>query len=325
MSGSPTHDGRADQGTPIAGGRDGVRELRVDAAHAGHRLDEFLAARLAIGRRAAVRLAARARVDGRRSRKGDRLRDGQVVCVPADDAGVPHADADLTVVRVLPDVLVIDKPVGLPSVGLRGAGGDSVAARVAARDPGCAHVGRDGECGLVHRLDTGTSGVLLAARSDDAYRALRAQFRAHAVEKEYLALVAGVVRGPARIDTPIGQHHATRRRMRAVPDPERARRYATRDASTDVVPERVVGRATLVRARTSTGARHQIRVHLASIGHPLLGDPLYGGEHADALPAFLLHACRIAWREPGSGVAAVDEVAPPAEWEALLAQVAARR
>lgn len=301
--------------------------LVVDDTHAGRRLDEFLADALSIGRRAATRLAARARVDGRTARKGHRLRGGEVVRVPHATTSGAGADArgGLTVVRATPDVLVLDKPAGLPSVALRGAVGDSVAARLANLHPECANVGRPGECGLAHRLDTGTSGLLLAARSDAAHRALRAQFRAHEIEKEYLAVVAGVLRGPIRIDTPIGQHRHAKRRMRAVPDPERASRWVTRPATTEVVPERALGRATLVRARTTTGARHQIRVHLASVGHPLLGDPLYGGEHADALPSFLLHACRVAWRDPASGERAVDEVAPPAEWSAVLDEITARR
>lgn len=298
--------------------------LVVPATGAGCRLDDFLADALAIGRRAAVRLAARSRVNGRHARKGDRLREGDVLLVPATDlaADAPPGSA-LTVVRETTDVVVLDKPAGLPTVALRGAGGDSLAARIAARFPECSAVGGPGESGLVHRLDTGTSGLLLAARTPAAYAALRAQFRDHAVSKEYLALVAGRLEHAVRIDAPIGQHRASLRRVRAIATPEAARRYAARDACTEVVPERVLRDATVVRARTSTGARHQIRVHLASVGHPLLGDPLYGdgqrGRGGD--DGFLLHASRIEWTDPATGLRTLDETSPPPAWQDRLARL----
>jgi 23S rRNA pseudouridine1911/1915/1917 synthase len=298
--------------------------LVVPAVDAGRRLDDFLATALAVGRRAAVRLAGRARVNGRHARKGDRVREGDVVVVPPTDAAASVAsDAAPVVLRATPDVLVVDKPAGLPTVALRGAGGDSLAARIAARFPECATVGAPGESGLVHRLDTGTSGVLLVARTPQAYAALRADFRAHAVAKEYLALVGGRLERAVRIDAPIGQHRASLRRVRAIATPGAARRYVARDACTEVAPERVLGDATLVRARTTTGARHQIRVHLASIGHPLLGDPLYGERDRSAGDeGFLLHASRIEWTDPATGIRALDEAPLPASWQERLSRVA---
>lgn len=298
--------------------------LLAAASDAGRRLDEFLAHTLAIGRRAAVRLAPRVRVNGRRAAKGQLLREGDVVEMPADDAAAraPADEAALAIVRTTDDVLVVAKPAGLPSVGLRGGSGDSLAARLAARFPGSAAIGAPGEAGLVHRLDTGTSGLLLAARTVAAYEALRGQFRAHTVAKEYLALVSGRVRGPLRIATPIGRHRSTRRRMRALAAGGPPGRYTTQDALTEVTVERELGGATLVRARTTTGVRHQIRVHLASVGHPLLNDPLYGEERGGGGDGFLLHATRIAWRDPASGAPAAAELAPPAGWQAILDELA---
>lgn len=296
--------------------------LVVPATDAGRRLDDFLADALAVGRRAAVRLASRVRVNGRYARKGDRLRGGDVLTVPPTDAAPDlPADATVAVLRETADVLVLDKPAGLPTVALRGAGGDSLAARIAARFPECATVGAPGECGLVHRLDTGTSGLLLAARTPAAYAALRAQFREHTVTKEYLALVAERLEHAQRIDAPIGQHRASLRRVRAIAAPDAARRYAARDARTEVVPERVLRDATIVRARTGTGARHQIRVHLASVGHPLLGDPLYGDPGRGSDDGFLLHASRIEWTDPATGLRTVDEAPLPAAWEQRLARL----
>lgn len=300
--------------------------LVVPATDAGRRLDDFLADTLAVGRRTAVRLASRVRVNGRHARKGDRLHEGDVITLPSIVAATDApADAALVVVRETGDVLVLDKPAGLPTVALRGAGGDSLAARVAVRFPECATLGTPGECGLVHRLDTGTSGLLLAARTAAAYAALRAQFRAHAVTKEYLALVAGRIDRAVRIDAPIGQHRASLRRMRAIATPDGARRYTARDACTDVTPERILRDATVVRARTRTGARHQIRVHLASVGHPLLGDPLYADHGRGGDDGFLLHASRIEWTDPATGLPTSDESPLPPAWHERLAHLAQDR
>ena len=307
-----------------AGAEDEV-SLVATSSDGGRRLDEFLATALAIGRRAATRLVTRARVNGRRAAKGQRLRAGDEVRVQRAATPPSLSDDDaLEVVRATEQVLVLAKPAHLPSVSLRGDGGDSLAARLAARFPECVAIGRPGESGLVHRLDTGTSGLLLAARTPEAYAALRAQFRGHAVGKEYLALVAGVLAAPVRIDTPIGQHQHTRRRMRAVATEAPARRYAPRPACTDVRPERAFATATLVRASTSTGIRHQIRVHLASIEHPLLNDPLYGSHVLDGLDGFLLHATAIDWRDPLSDELQHDALPPPATWQDVLTRLDGR-
>jgi 23S rRNA pseudouridine1911/1915/1917 synthase len=311
--------------TPSAPDEDRDATLVVAAADAGRRLDEYLAERLEVGRRTAMRLASRARINGRIARKGDRVQSGDAVVVPSPDPAAGAADdAPLALVRELPSVLVLDKPAALPSVALRGAAGDSLAARIARHFPECARVGAPGEAGLVHRLDTGTSGLLLAARTDEAYRALRAQFRAHAVVKEYLAVIAGRLERAVTIDAPIGQHRGSVRRVRAIMSPDAARRYAPRPARTDAAPEQLLPDATLVRARTTTGARHQIRVHLASIGHPLLGDPLYGSDTTSpAGDGFLLHASRLEWTDPASGAPTCDVAPLPAAWQQHLAHLAA--
>jgi len=295
-----------------------ARTLRLVAgpSDAGRRLDDVLAHALGIGRRAATRLVEDVRVNGRRAGKGVRLAAGDVVVVPEQRELLSRSEEPLDVVRTLDDVLVIAKPAGLPSVALRGARGDSLAARIATRHPECATVGRVGESGLAHRLDTGTSGLLLAARRSAAYAALRADFRAHRVTKEYLVLVGGRVERPTRVTLPVGQHRASRRRMRALADP--TPRYSAQEAVTEVEPLRVVGRRTLVCARSTTGVRHQIRVHLASVGHPLVNDSLYGGELVPELPGFLLHASALRWRDPATGARQEDALALPEVWSRLL-------
>lgn len=288
----------------------------------GRRLDEVLARELGIGRRAAVRLVAEVRVNGRRATKGIRLRAGDHVVLPACDGAPAAASAPLDVVRELDDVLVVAKPAGLPTVALRGARGDSLAARIALARPECAQIGGPGECGLVHRLDTGTSGLLLVARNAPAYAALRAAFRDHRVAKEYLALVGGDLSRATRITSPIGRHRSSRRRMHAAEPGRAARRWVVQPAATEVEPVRRVGRFTLVRARSTTGVRHQIRVHLASIGHALVNDTLYGGEAAPDLPGFLLHASALRWPDPRSGELHEDRLDLPEPWRRVLDELA---
>ncbi len=313
------------QSTPSQAGATappGWLRLVVEDREAGRRLDLWLAERLGLGRRASARLVSRALRNGRPTTKGERVASGDEVLAPVQDSLPGGAAAGATVVRVTSEVLVLAKPAGLASVGVVGRPTPSLAAWVAGQHPECATVGAPGECGLAHRLDTGTSGLVLVARCEHAYRSLRRQFTGHAVEKSYLAVVAGEVRSPVRIAVPIGQHPKSRRRVRAVEKPEARGRYSSRDALTEVEPLRRVGSATLVRATTTSGARHQVRVHLAHVGHPLLGDPLYGGAAQAALPGFLLHAERLCWRDPRSDSRQEDRIEPPDSWAAALARLA---
>jgi len=307
---------------------DPVRRRIVSAADAGRRVDDVVAEMLGVGRRAAVRLLDQVRLDGRRVRKGDRvapggeillpeLRPGEIaVAAPDPDPGEPGP----VVRRATADVFVVDKPAGLPSVAIAGRGGESLAAWAARLDPACAGVGRPGESGLAHRLDGGTSGLVLVARNGPAWSALREQFSRREVEKTYLALVCGWVREPLEIDVAVGRHPKSRRRMLAVSGSRDPARYAAQPALTRVEPLERVGRHTLVRARTSSGARHQVRVHLAHAGHPLADDVLYGGEAAPGLDGFLLHACALRWREP-AGPESFDESPPPERWRGILGRL----
>jgi 23S rRNA pseudouridine1911/1915/1917 synthase len=155
--------------------------------------------------------------------------------------------------------------------------------------------------GIVHRLDRGTSGLMVVAKHDAAHEALSSQFRNREVEKEYLALVWGHVQAGRRIDAPIGRDPEHRKRMSA-----RSRR--SREAVTRIVHAEQLGAAlTLVQVAIHTGRTHQIRVHLSVIGHPVVGDALYGGlrrrvpGHVRAVAHLnrpFLHAARLAFRHP---------------------------
>jgi 23S rRNA pseudouridine1911/1915/1917 synthase len=259
-------------------------------------------------------------LNGRAVVKGQRVRAGDEVLVPGESLPAPPPPSSY-VVRETLDVLVASKPAGLPSVHLRGSVGDSFARWIELAFPECASVGAPGEAGLAHRLDTGTSGLLLVARTPEAYDDLRRQFTARQIEKTYLAVVAGHVTGPMRIDAPLGA--PARRSGGARPrDPDSARDGA-RAALTFVVPIEGAGAATVVRATTRSGARHQVRAHLAAAGFPLLADRDYGGPPSAGLASFLLHAESLRWRVPGSGAAAYDRSEPPGGWTEVLARLRA--
>jgi 23S rRNA pseudouridine1911/1915/1917 synthase len=167
----------------------------------------------------------------------------------------------------------------------------------------------------VHRLDAGTSGLLVVAATDEAFRALQSMFRAHEVARRYLAFVRGVIGHEAfAVDAPLG-----RRAARIVVDATEGRR-----AETHVEVRERTGAGTLVDAAPRTGRTHQIRVHLASIGHPILGDRTYGGSGPDArrlgLGRPFLHAWRLALRHPVTGRPLAIEEPLPADLDEALAR-----
>jgi 23S rRNA pseudouridine1911/1915/1917 synthase len=293
------------------------RRLLLGATEAGERLDAVVAARLGIGRRAATRLLERARHNGRPARKGDRAAVGDELMLPEPGATDGAIDATPRIVRLTEDVAVLDKPAGLASVALAGSDAPSVAAWLAREVPGCSGVGAAGESGLVHRLDTGTSGILLAARNAAAHASLRAQFDRREVEKTYLAIVHGLAPESLTVSADIGQHPKSRRRMRALSGTDPDGRYWRSPASTRVDLLERLGSTSLVRATTRSGVRHQIRVHLAHAGYPLVGDALYGGATFAGIDGHLLHAETIAWCDASTGSRLVDRVPEPAAWSEL--------
>ena len=320
-------------GPARAGAGSGVFTLPETAR--GRRLDQALADLVPGQSRAALqRLLREGRVliDGRPGRASGKVRGGERVSVdlpPPRPSEVAPEAIPLAVLYEDADLIAIDKPAGMtvhPGAGRR------VGTLVAALLHHCrdlSGVGGVERPGIVHRLDRDTTGVLVAAKNDVAHRSLAAQFKARTVRKTYEAVVWGRPRSlTGRIDAPIGRHPSARVRMAV--DPEgRPARTAWRIAAP-------LGPLTLLELTPETGRTHQIRVHLASIGHPVVGDPLYGGARAapaGAGPAeraalagyagMALHARRLEILHPSTGAPLRLEAPRPEALERLIAGLAA--
>jgi 23S rRNA pseudouridine1911/1915/1917 synthase len=273
------------------------------------RLDRYLVRTgLAASRRQARQMVERGmvRLNGRRCAKGALAHSGDIVEV---EQGAPAAAIeadpipDLEILFEDDAVIVVDKPGAVPCHPLRPGERGTVMNRVVAHAPETATAGIKAiEGGLVHRLDNGTSGALIVARTAEAFTTLRHAVRSGNVTRRYLALVAGDLNAPLELTAPIAHHPKSARRMVAVSNQERPRLRA-RPAMTRVEPLKRFGRFTLVRVIPQTGARHQIRVHLAAAGHPIAGDTLYGGPplHGLAGGRFWLHLAELELDSPASG------------------------
>jgi len=274
------------------------------------RLDHYLVRTgFAPSRRVAQELVARGmvRINGRRSKKSEIVGADDRVEVAATNrraAIEPNADLALEVIHEDAAAVVVNKAGGVPCHPLKAGERGTVMNAVVARFPEIAIAGEKPlEGGLVHRLDNGTSGALLIARNRGAFEKLREAIRSGRIARRYEALVAGSIERTTQIDTPLA-HHAKNPRKMVVGDPASSNpKRAGRPATTIVEPIRRVGEFTLVSVTPKTGSRHQIRVHLASVGHPIVGDTLYGGPTSTSLAhgRFWLHLCDVAFDSPAIG------------------------
>jgi 23S rRNA pseudouridine1911/1915/1917 synthase len=292
---------------------------RVEPDAAGRRVDHLVAAAVpGLSVAAARRLVedGAVRVDGRRPRKGERLAAGQIVEVDeealrARRPGVtPDPDIALDVLYRDDTLVAIAKPAGMPSHPLAAQRTGTAASALAARFPECAAASPDPrEGGLVHRLDTATSGVLVAARRADAWPALRAALSGPDAEKTYLAEVTGAPPASGVASAPIGRIGRRGDRVRV----GGGRRPLPARTAWEVIERR--GDWTLLRVRLGAGRAHQVRAHLAASGFPIVGDPKYGGAEA---PELHLHAASVRFRHPISGEL-ISIAAPPPAWAIIRA------
>jgi 23S rRNA pseudouridine1911/1915/1917 synthase len=282
----------------------------VPADSAGVRLDRFLVSVLPATTRSQIQRLikdAQVLVEGRPGRSNQPVRPGQLVSVdipePVASSLQPEA-LPLPIVYEDHDVVVVDKPAGMVVHPAAGHSSGTLVHALLHHVDGLSGIGGEKRPGIVHRLDRGTSGLMVVAKHDAAHSELARQFKDREVEKEYVALVWGVVHGGRRIDSPIGRDATDRKKMSA-----RVRR--SREAVTRIVGAEHFGRVlTLARIAIHTGRTHQIRVHMSSIGHPVVGDSLYGGLRRRVPGEFravrhlsrpFLHAARLAFRHPADG------------------------
>ena len=287
------------------------------------RLDKLVASLFGVSRGRAMEWIAegRVRVDGRRTPKGFTVPQGARVSVerPPPDQPAPQPELPIRIVHADQCLVIADKPAGMPSHPLKPGEKGTAANALVGRFPELASVGPSArEGGLVHRLDTDTSGLLLAARTEAAHAMLRAQFTARTVEKGYLALAAGELHAGGEIALPLLHDPRDSRKMQAASDPAYAEEHGARPALTTFTPRERRGGFTLLEVEIATGVMHQIRAHLAFIGHPLAGDPLYGGPLLPGLSRHFLHAARLGFLHP-DGSRARFESPLPAELAQVLA------
>ena len=276
-------------------------ELEMGEGDAGQRVDVVLARRipeLSRTRTKALIEEGGVRVGGRRVKKSYTVSAGDWVTLEslpgaADFHAAPDPDLALEVLVENEGYVIVDKPSGVPSHPLTEDELGTVAGALVARYPEMRDVGYSKrEPGILHRLDKDTSGVMLAARDQETFDGLRKQLQAGEIEKRYLARCQGIVPAPIIIDTPIANDPRDRRKVRACTDPREIKRLRAQPARTEVLTSTRAPHGSLVEVRANNARRHQIRAHLASIGHPLLGDPLYGGLPLEQ-QGHLLHALSI--------------------------------
>ena len=295
-----------------------TRELTAATEHAGVRLDAFLSADGALTRSQAARLIAegRVRVNGKPAAKSARLSGGETVTVDVPqlrETALPPQDIPLDVVYEDDDVIVVNKPTGLvvhPAPGHRD--GTLVNALLHHCGDSLSGIGGEKRPGIVHRIDRDTSGLIIAAKNDAAHLALSAQLKDHSLSRTYECLVTGNMKQDSgTVDAPIGRSSADRKKMAVVPTGRRA-----------VTHWEVVARypgVTHLRCRLETGRTHQIRVHMAYIGHPILGDTVYGAKKpVPGLTGQCLHAAGLRFVHPRTGEPVELHCPLPPEFTAML-------
>jgi 23S rRNA pseudouridine1911/1915/1917 synthase len=311
------------------------RFVTVSAGETPKRLDIFLGTHTADLSRAAIqRLIEKGAVtvNGKRPKPSQKIKPGDEIAwdvpkpAPLEIGGEP---IPLDVLYEDESLLVLNKPAGIvvhPAPGhwsgtLVNALLHHMQSRAVAEGESFASIGGRERPGLVHRLDKGTSGVMVIAKTDAAHQGLSKQFKAHTINRIYWALVSGSVQGKTgRVELAIGRDTKNRKKISA-------RTTSPREAVTEFqVVDRFGKAATLVEVHPQTGRTHQIRVHLASLGHPLLGDDTYGGRKAGVVGEArierpMLHARTLGFTHPVTGKHLEYTVPPPADMEELLREL----
>ncbi len=300
-----------------------MTNLTVPPEAAGHRLDAWLASRcpdLSRARLQSLIGSGHVTVNGRPVKAALRLGAGMAVSLevppPADSELRPEA-IPLTVLFEDDDLLALDKPSGLVVHPAAGHASGTLVNALLAHCPSLPGINGERRPGIVHRLDRDTSGVMVVAKTELAMRALVEAFKARAVRKEYAAMVWGTLAPPSgRAETLIGRSPRDRKKMSATP-------ASGRPAVTLYETTETLGPVSLLRIRIETGRTHQIRVHMAWLGHPVVGDVQYGRQPAGRLPGPLparqmLHSERLSLAHPRTGKALTFTAPLPEDMRLLL-------
>jgi len=303
-----------------------AHRLEVSAEEAGVRVDRYLTGVLAGQSRSQIqRLIKEGKVtiEGLvvRANRAVHAGDTIVIEIPEPAAPEPQPEAlDLDIVYQDADLVVVNKPAGMVVHPAAGHAQGTLVNALLHEIKDLSGIGGEMRPGIVHRLDRGTSGLMVVAKHDRAHAELARQFHDREVEKEYVALVWGVVQPGRRIDLPIGRDPADRKKMSA-----RARR--TRSAATRITGALQMPGVTLIHVAILTGRTHQIRVHLSEIGHPIVGDATYGGLRRRvafelrpllALERPFLHAGRLVFHHPADGRKMAFEAPLPPDLQSVL-------
>lgn len=316
-------------------------EFTAETDHAGERLDRFLTAQIPDFSRSQIqRLIENGHVTHSRHKKvkaNNDIREGDVIGVDMPDLQPSSAqpeDLPLDILFNDADLVVVNKPAGMVVHPAAGSPSGTLVNALLHHVKDLSGIGGEARPGIVHRLDKGTSGVMVIAKNDDAHRELARQFHDREVEKEYVALAWGLVQQRKRINAAIGRDPKNRVKMST-------RAGRARSAVTRVTWSRDLKGVTLLRVAIATGRTHQIRVHLSAIGHPIVGDALYGGVHrrvphplraVTRLTRPFLHAERLAFTHPrtrerleftaplpGDLESVVAELVPPDQYASIFA------
>jgi 23S rRNA pseudouridine1911/1915/1917 synthase len=309
-----------------------LRRVVAESEHEGLRLDNFLTSLIPDLSRSQVQRLIK---DGRVKGPGATLRPGMAVHagqtfaveIPEPSAAAPLPEAlPLQIVHEDADLVVLDKSAGMVVHPAAGHDSGTLVNALLHHIQDLSGIGGERRPGIVHRLDRGTSGLMVVAKNDRAHHELSRQFRDREIEKEYTALVWGVVQAGRRIDAAIGRDPGDRQKMST-----RARR--ARHAVTRVTFARHLKGVSLLKVAIATGRTHQIRVHLSAIGHPIVGDPVYGGVHRRVLPNLrsvmrlerpFLHASRLSFTHPADGKRLTFESPLPEDLQRVLDDIVAR-
>lgn len=303
----------------MTGGR-----FRVQAAEAGRRLDVYLAEHEAdVSRALAARLAreGHVRINGQTAKPAQKVNAGDLVeaeiIYPPAISAAPE-EIPLPIIYHDSDVAVINKPAGLVVHPAPGHAGGTVANALAALFPQTSKVGAEGRPGIVHRLDKDTSGLMVAALSPAAHVSLQRQIAARQASRRYLALVPGAMQPEqGTIEAPIGRDPRDRRRMAV-------HGAAAREARTGYATLEALNGYSLLEATLHTGRTHQIRVHLAAAGHPIVGDRTYHGPPLVGLDRQFLHAYQLDFAHPSTGEDMHFESDLPPDLQAVLERLRRR-